>query len=70
MLADVGIVVMGVASDLSAQKRWTLKGLIDVRELYLGKDEAFIVAMKLVYLNGVWAIGHKVTRLLYTPRTA
>ena len=66
VLADVGIVVAGIAGNLGTQEGGAEKLFVDVGELDLGKHEAFVVAMKLIHLDGVLAVVHEVAGLLYT----
>lgn len=65
MLADVGIVVAGISCDLLAQECGAEKLLVHVGEFDLGKYKSFVVAMKLIHLDGVFAVVHEVACLLY-----
>ena len=58
---------MRVSCDLGTQKRRTFKGFIYSTKFDLSKDEAFVLAMKLINLNGVFTIRNEVTSLLYAP---
>lgn len=70
VLADVGIVVAGIAGNLGTQEGGAEKLLVDIGELNLGKHESFVVAMKLVHLDGVLAVVHEVACLLYAALLA
>ena len=65
MLADVGIVVAGISGDLLAQECGAEKLFVHVGEFDLGKHESFVVAMKLIHLDGVLPVVHEVACLLY-----
>ena len=70
VLADVGIVVAGIAGNLGTQEGGAEKLLVDIGELNLGKHESFVVAMKLIHLDGVLAVVHEVACLLYAALLA
>lgn len=65
MFADVSIIVMRVSCDLGTQKGRVLKGFIYSTKFDFSKDEAFVLAMKLINLNGMFTIRNEVTSLLY-----
>ena len=64
MAADVGIVVVLVARDLTAEVGGQDVLLVDGRELDFGKHETLVVPVKFVDFNGMFSVFHQVAGLL------
>lgn len=65
MTADIGIVVVLVACNFTAEVGGENVFLADSVELNLGEHQAFVFAMKFVDFNGVFPVLYEVARLLY-----
>ena len=70
VLADVGIVVAGIAGNLGTQEGGAEKLLVDIGELNLGKHESFVVAMKLIHLEQMSCKRDPMPRLVNKSRPA
>ena len=61
---------MSVTCDLLAEKRGTMEWFINIGKFNLGEYKAFILAVKLIDLNRVFAVVYEIACFLYTSGTA
>ena len=68
MTADIGIVIMLVACDLSAEIGREDIGFVNIGKFNLGKYQPFILTVELINFDNVFPIVYKIASLLDTFR--